>query len=333
MRDLPGNINIYILHSSKDGDLKDELRNHLSFLERLGYIDVWYEGLIQAGDNKKERISEYLQKSHIILLLISANFFADDCYGRYSSEIQLAYERQRRGDVKIIPVILKACDWQLDVLASLNPLPRDGHPVADTEHWDSPDKAFKEIAMELRKISDKLKKTWEKVSLRVDESAKKITKKSNISKTEAKVQSQTSNVPEDSLERCLNNGLIHDEIAESLLNKLFEILVSLNFDTAINQFQELAHPSLFKSTQLDKSFIKNQFIASYERAKIYQFPVKVLASKRSGRNFIRFNGVKEEGIEKIFTIEKIQSVGTFPGQVRLFFPSSGGEPKISKLSL
>ena len=83
MIDRPDNINIFILYATEDLALKKELEGHLSFLQRLGYIDVWHEGQVQPGMEKEQVVSEYLEKSHIILLLISANFLAPDHYMKY----------------------------------------------------------------------------------------------------------------------------------------------------------------------------------------------------------------------------------------------------------
>jgi hypothetical protein len=55
-------------------------------------------------------------------LLISADFLASDyCYG---IELQRALEGHQRGKARVIPIILRPCDWQTSPFAPLQCLPR-----------------------------------------------------------------------------------------------------------------------------------------------------------------------------------------------------------------
>ena len=54
-----------------------------------------------------------------------------------------AMERHEAGDARVIPVILRACDWQSAPFGKLQALPKDAKPVTS---WGNQDEAFTDIA-------------------------------------------------------------------------------------------------------------------------------------------------------------------------------------------
>src|SRR5215472_7552575 len=63
--------------------------------------------------------------------------------------MHLALERYQRGEARVIPIILRPCDWQNSPLKDLQCLPRDGKPIIQ---WPYPDEAFNTITQSLRRI-------------------------------------------------------------------------------------------------------------------------------------------------------------------------------------
>ena len=61
----------------------------------------------------------------------------------YEIEGQIALRRRREGTARVIPVILRACDWTVTLFGELQGLPRDGVPLTQ---WDDRDQASLEIA-------------------------------------------------------------------------------------------------------------------------------------------------------------------------------------------
>ena len=317
MIDRPGNINVFILYAAEDEELKSELEGHLSMLSRHGYIDVWHEGQIVAGEEKDVVISNYLEKSHIILLLISSNFLAPECYNRYEKELRRAYERRERGEVKIIPVILRHCIWQMDILGSLNPLPMGGHPVRSS-HWENPDVAYQNIAIGLQKIAhDLLQATKEIFTPKEPERATK-----------------TEEDPPALIKKAL---LVSDSdrntIAEQLINNLFSLFNTLDEKTCAQMAISIVHKSLVKFQELEKNFLKYKFLKAYHNAHLYEVPIKIERIKVTGRKSMGKRENKENGEEVMYEISRKEDIGSLPGHVRVFFPSSGDLPKISNLSL
>lgn len=138
---------IFISYSHRDRKLRDELVTHLSTLRRQGLISNWYDGDINAGTEWKEQIMEHLNSAHIIVLLISAHFIASDfCH---SIELQEAMARHDAHKARVIPVIIRTCDWQDESFVKLKVLPTDGKPV---DKWSTHDEAFTDVVKGIRKV-------------------------------------------------------------------------------------------------------------------------------------------------------------------------------------
>ncbi len=308
MIDRPDNVNIFILYAAEDQPLKKELEGHLSFLQRLGHIDVWHEGQIQPGVEKEQVVAAYLDKAHIILLLISANFLAPDHYMQYEQELRRAYDRQQKGEVVIIPVILRHCVWQLDFLAGLNPLPAGGHPVRST-HWESVDKAFHEVTVALQQVAAEIKEA----TLAADT-------------PEAEVAAPTPAAPQKSIKQ---DAVSHDR----LLDELFEPLFSLTIEEASARFLQIAHRSLVANGALDAYFLKHSFAIAHERIQQYTRPPAIISRKSTGRRRIGPRNDKDEGEEYAYTLVRSQDTGALSGQVRVFVSAKTGLRTISGISL
>jgi hypothetical protein len=111
-----------------------ELVKHLRLLERRGVITGWHDRNISAGTEWKDAIDNHLESAGIILLLISVDFLASDyCY---NIELKRAMERHAEGKARVIPVILRNCDWSSVPFGKLQALPKDGRPVTTWPNWD-----------------------------------------------------------------------------------------------------------------------------------------------------------------------------------------------------
>jgi hypothetical protein len=110
--------------------------------------------MLLPGDHFDEQIDEELEKADIILFLVSAEFLKSDyCY---EVEVQRAVERHERGNARVIPVILRPCDWRNAPFGKLVAIPRDGRPVT---LWRNRDEAYLDIATELRRVVEEWKRS------------------------------------------------------------------------------------------------------------------------------------------------------------------------------
>jgi GUN4-like/TIR domain len=149
-------ISVFLSYSRQDKNLLDKLITHLAGLRRTGKITTWHDRDIEAGSEWEPELQRQLDTADIILLLISADFMASDyCYGK---ELQRAIERHYRNEARVIPVILRPCDWKIPEIpfSKLNALPSDAEPIVSSK-WQYLDEAFEIVAKGIREVSDQLK--------------------------------------------------------------------------------------------------------------------------------------------------------------------------------
>lgn len=136
---------LFFSYLHKDEALRDQLEVHLSALKREGAISTWHDRRITAGDELGQRIDEQLECADIILLLVSPDFLASDyCH---NVEMERALARHAEGSARVIPVILRPCDWQHSPFASLLAAPTDGRPIT---RWPDQDEAFLDVVSQIR---------------------------------------------------------------------------------------------------------------------------------------------------------------------------------------
>ncbi len=147
-------IDVYIAYAQADAALMDDLRNQLSAAERIGLVDTWHDGEIAIGSDRETASRQAMDEAEIILLLLSADFFASE--DLYEREMQQALQLGNSGQATVLPVLLRDCTWQLSPLADLQILPRNGQAVT-SKHWPSADQAFKAVVDEVIQISNNIR--------------------------------------------------------------------------------------------------------------------------------------------------------------------------------
>lgn len=69
---------VFISYSHKDAKYLDELRTHLTVLQRECGLSVWSDEAIKAGDVWRKEIQTALRRARVGLLLVSPDFLASD---------------------------------------------------------------------------------------------------------------------------------------------------------------------------------------------------------------------------------------------------------------
>jgi hypothetical protein len=114
-------------------------------LKREGLIESWHDRKITAGSEVDNSIDEKVETAQVILLLVSPDFLASAyCYER---EMQRAMKRHDEGSARVIPIILRPCDWRSAPFGKLLAAPKDGKPVTK---WPDRDDAFLDIVQKIR---------------------------------------------------------------------------------------------------------------------------------------------------------------------------------------
>jgi WD40 repeat protein len=138
---------LFYVYAHEDEALRQQLEKHLKLLQRQKLLSTWYDRAILPGKDWGREIDDHLNRADLILLLISASFLASDyCY---DIEMQRALERYQRGEARVIPVILRPCDWEKAPFGALPALPLHGKAITS---WQNQDEAFAEVARHLRSL-------------------------------------------------------------------------------------------------------------------------------------------------------------------------------------
>ena len=141
---------MFYSYSQEDERLRKQLEKQLATLKQQHVIEEWHDQDIRAGEEWKTEIHTQLDRADIILLLVSPSFLASDYISSF--ELQKALEKHRNGEALIVPIILRASDWQNTPLVRLQALPMNGKPVMSQKNRDD---VFLAIALEIRRAIEK----------------------------------------------------------------------------------------------------------------------------------------------------------------------------------
>ena len=144
-------LRVFLSYSHRDEDLQQALNAHLATLKRSGLIEVWWDRKLTGGREVDPEIAANLERADLILLLISADFLNSE----YCSSVELnaAMARHDRGTTRVLPIILRPCDWQGSAFGNLLVAPKDGKAITD---WRSRDKALMDVVQTIRGIVTEL---------------------------------------------------------------------------------------------------------------------------------------------------------------------------------
>jgi hypothetical protein len=145
---------IFFSYSHDDEALRDQLEKHLASLKHEGAVESWHDRRILPGKNLDGAIDSHIDSAEVILLLVSASFLSS--HYCYSIEMQRALERHAKGECKVVPVILRACDWSHSPLGKLMAVPRDGKPITS---WTNLDEAFTDVVRQIRLLIQEMSRS------------------------------------------------------------------------------------------------------------------------------------------------------------------------------
>ncbi|PHN30703.1 toll/interleukin-1 receptor domain-containing protein [Pseudomonas sp. ICMP 460] len=142
---------VFFSYSHHDELYRDQLEAHLASLRHEEKIESWHDRRLLAGSEFGTEIDQQINDADVILLLVTANFLNSKyCY---SIEMGRALERHRAGEARVIPVIVKPCDWESTPLGGLLATPRDGKAITT---WPNFDEAFTDVAKQIRNVVNEI---------------------------------------------------------------------------------------------------------------------------------------------------------------------------------
>jgi tetratricopeptide (TPR) repeat protein len=147
---MPTAPTVFISYSHKDEVWKDRLLTHLRISEKEGLLELWDDRRIAAGTEWRSEIQKAIDAADIGILLISADFLVSDFIR--GEEIPRMLERRSKNGMRLFPVMVRSCDWQIvSWLAPIQIRPTGARPLADFR-GDRRDAEMAAIARELRGV-------------------------------------------------------------------------------------------------------------------------------------------------------------------------------------
>lgn len=139
-------LKAFITYSHKDKQAKNVLRTYLAVMENEGKIKLWDDNEILPGDEWYHDISSNLAKSDILLYLVSAASLASENCNKELGE-------GLKNQIRVIPIILEACDWRNHQLKRFEVLPLKGEPI---NKWEPETDGWQDVGDGIRRVIDKI---------------------------------------------------------------------------------------------------------------------------------------------------------------------------------
>ena len=146
---MPQKLNIFLSYAHEDEAMKTQLDKNLIMLKKSDKVNIWQDRQIIAGTEWDEAIAKELAAADIILLLISVDF--NNSQYIWDKELKVALERHEKKEARVIPVILRTCEWSEMPYARLQALPTGARPI--TSFADA-DVAYTDVAKGIRMVVD-----------------------------------------------------------------------------------------------------------------------------------------------------------------------------------
>ncbi len=146
MYDALAPVEVFCSYAHEDESYLERLHVHLSMLSRERRISAWHDRQIVPGTDWTKALDQHLNTASVVLLLVSPDFIASDyCY---EIEMQRALQRHDASEARVIPILVRPCEWKKTPIARLQCLPRNGKPVTK---WGDQDDAWNDVAVGIRK--------------------------------------------------------------------------------------------------------------------------------------------------------------------------------------
>jgi len=138
-------VKIYLSSSIEDQFYRKKLIVNLAGLKRQGKIKILNDTEILPGIIWENQIKQWLKEAEMVLFLVSSDFIASD----FIYDIEIKKTQERKDEVKIIPIIIRPCDYDSLPIHQFKILPLNKIPVS---LWENEDEAWLQILLQLKKI-------------------------------------------------------------------------------------------------------------------------------------------------------------------------------------
>lgn len=125
-------LKIFISYSHKDNEAHKTFMSIVSLYTRDRSIAIWNDQQIEPGEEWDLEIKEQLTSSRIVIFLVSERLLSSDYIERV--EIKTTLERQQKGEVTILPIIIEKCNFEDSPLSKFETLSPKGVSIKGSEN-------------------------------------------------------------------------------------------------------------------------------------------------------------------------------------------------------
>ncbi|MFM7200093.1 MAG: toll/interleukin-1 receptor domain-containing protein, partial [Myxococcota bacterium] len=140
-------VRIFISYAREDLEHLKALEKQLANLKRQNEIQIWTDQKLLASTEWEPELLRQLREAHIVLVLMSPDMMASAFI--HDIELKEALERHQRGEVRVLPVLVRPTDLKGHPLAKFKGLPRNFKPVTE---WSNRDAAWLAVVEGLREV-------------------------------------------------------------------------------------------------------------------------------------------------------------------------------------
>jgi hypothetical protein len=145
-------VEIFYSYIKTDDDFRKPLEKYLGMLQQEGLVKSWSGRSISVGDRAGD-VADPLNLAQLILLLVSPDYLKDPFN---VSEMERAVERQRKGEARVVAVILRPIGLSEAEfpITGLPTLPEGRVTISEFANYDE---GFRSVAEGLRRIIPTIK--------------------------------------------------------------------------------------------------------------------------------------------------------------------------------
>ena len=142
---------VFVSYSHENEQEKKQLVTHLRVLESSGIAVTWVDDLLLPGSDWEQEIFDRIDAADVAVLMISAPFLKPGGF-ILKTELPRILERHGRGELHVLPIIARPCDWEShDQISRLTLKPKNATPLW-REGVTQPDEELTGVVQQVRKL-------------------------------------------------------------------------------------------------------------------------------------------------------------------------------------
>jgi hypothetical protein len=147
---LSRSASVFVSYSHADEKFKKQLETHLKALRYAGVLTFWSDTQIRPGETWFAEIKAAMDKATLAVLLVTKDFLASDFI--HENELKPILARHAAGELKLLWVLVRACNWNESEIEPLQAAYPPTKPLAEMKA--ERDRAWVEICKRIKAAAE-----------------------------------------------------------------------------------------------------------------------------------------------------------------------------------